>query len=188
MSHSSETTRRTLLQLVGGLTTASLLPALPRADATKPAPTGKPGDFDFLSGEWKIDHRWFDGEKWLEFEGEATVVSMLEGAVSVEELRIPARDFFGIGLRLLDSSSKLWADYWIPSGAALIEPPPAWGSFVDGIGLWESDGKDGEQPIISRGAWDQITKNSCRWYSAVSRDDGKSWQESWVMKWRRAGR
>lgn len=188
MNPPSETTRRTLLQLVGGLTTASLLPARARADAAKPAPTGKPGDFDFLSGEWKIHHRWFDGQTWLEFDGEATVVGMLDGKVSVEELRIPARGFFGIGLRLLDESSKLWADYWIPSGTGLFEPPPAWGSFVDGVGLWDSDGMDGETAIISRGSWDQIKKDACRWYSASSRDDGKTWEESWVMQWRRSRR
>ena len=67
----------------------------------------------------------------------------------------------------------------------IVGSVPAWGSFVDGVGLWDGDDKDGETPIIVRGAWDQITPRSCRWYQAVSRDDGKTWEDSWVMHWTR---
>ena len=52
------------------------------------------------------------------------------------------------------------------------------GRVVDGSG----------KPLIVRGCWDKITPSSCRWYQATSKDDGKSWEESWVMDWqRRAG-
>ena len=108
---------------------------------------------------------------------------LLGGVASVEELRIPARGFSGMGLRLLDLENKLWADYWVNAKSGVLVPPPAWGSFVDGVGLWESEDTDGAVPIIVRGAWDQITSNSCRWYQASSRDAGRSWQESWVMHW-----
>ena len=37
---------------------------------------------------------------------------ILGGTVSVEELRIPARQFSGMGLRLLDPVRRLWADHW----------------------------------------------------------------------------
>jgi hypothetical protein len=68
----------------------------------------------------------------------------------------------------------------------VLAPPPSWGSFVDGVGLWDGDDMEGDMPTIVRGAWDEITKKSCRWYQAVSRDDGQSWEEIWVMKWKRA--
>ena len=70
------------------------LPAKPRA--------GKPGDFDFLAGEWRIRHRMLTAKGWIRFEGEATCWTILKGVGSVEELRIPARDFSGMGLRMLD--------------------------------------------------------------------------------------
>lgn len=181
-----ELARRTLLHLAAGLSLAGSVPlARPRADAKKPAPTGKKGDFDFLTGEWKIHHRWYDGAQWLEFDGEATVHGLLEGLGSIEELRIPARNFFGLGLRLLDTQQKLWADYWIPGETGVLEPSPAWGSFVDGVGHWDGDDQEGEQKRIQRGCWDRITKKSCRWFSATSRDDGATWQENWVMDWQR---
>ena len=75
---------------------------------------GKPGDFDFLQGEWKIAHQRPKANspgEWDHFEGEATCWSILGGIASIEELRIPARNFSGMGLRLLDSEKKLWSDF-----------------------------------------------------------------------------
>jgi len=147
--------------------------------------TGKPGDFDFLMGEWKIRHRRLKDNQWDEFEGEASVSGILGGVASVEELRIPARDFSGMGLRLLDVERKLWADYWANPDNGILNPP-AWGSFVDGVGTWDSHDTDGATPIIVRGVWDRITPDSCRWFQAVSRDDGRTWEENWIMHWQRA--
>jgi hypothetical protein len=179
--------RRSVLQIAAGLAVAA--PAgLAGANtaAAKPAPTGKPGDFDFLSGRWKIKNQRLKDGGWDRFDGEATVYALLAGVASVEELRIPERNFSGMGLRLLDVEQKLWADHWVNSRSGVLTPPPAWGSFVDGVGLWDSDDTERDQPIIVRGAWDQITPSSCRWYQAVSRDGGKTWKENWVMHWTRA--
>lgn len=187
MHHANPFERRTLLQLAAGLAAAGVaLPARARADAAKPKPTGKLGDFDFLSGDWKIENRYLRDGKWDEFPGEAHVHGLLDGLVSVEELRIPARNFHGMGLRILDLEQKLWADYWVAAESGVLAPPPVWGSFVDGVGVWDEDSVDGEQSVIMRGVWDEITKSSCRWYSAVSHDDGKTWEDIWVMKWKRA--
>lgn len=153
--------------------------------ATLPAATGKPGDFDFLSGFWKIRHRQLKDAVWDEFEGEATVYGILGGTVSVEELRIPARNFSGMGLRLLDPERRLWADHWVNAKSCVLRGEPTWGSFVDGVGIWDADDSDNGTPIIVRGVWDRITADSCRWYQAVSRDGGKTWQENWIMDWNR---
>lgn len=184
--------RRTVLQMAAGLASAgapalgaTATPATPKK-AAPPAATGKPGDFDFLSGEWKIRHQRMNGGAWDRFEGEATVHGILGGIGSVEELRIPARNFSGMGLRLLDVERRLWADYWVNAKGGVLTPPPGWGSFVGGVGTWDSDEVDGEQPIIVRGVWDRITPKGCRWYQATSRDGGTSWQEHWVMDWSRA--
>ncbi len=185
---SSPFQRRTLLQMAAGL--AALGPLAARsasAAAAKPSATGKPGDFAFLTGNWKIKHRKLKADKtWDLFEGEATVVELLGGIASVEELRIPARGFSGMGLRLLDVERKLWADFWVNAKSGVLTPPPSWGSFVDGVGIWDSDDVDGKKPIIVRGVWDQTTPTSCRWYQAVSRDDGKTFEKNWIMEWTRA--
>lgn len=188
---SSDLERRTLLQLAAGLAVGGALGLTggARAAAVPPAATGKPGDFDFLTGEWKIKNRQRKGHEWDLFNGEATVVGILGGIASIEELRIPERNFSGMGLRLLDRERKLWADFWVNSQSGVLQPPPAWGSFTNGVGTWDGDDVDGNgKPIVVRGCWDRITPTSCRWYQAVSRDDGRSWEENWVMDWTRRNR
>lgn len=184
----SDIQRRSLLQATASLAaagSAAMAAAQPAPSSTTPAATGKPGDFDFLSGHWKIENRRLKDGSWDVFDGEATVHGLLGGVASVEELRIPARNFSGMGLRLLDVERKLWADFWVNAKSGVLTPPPSWGSFVDGVGTWDAEDKDGDAPVIYRGVWDQISAKGCRWYQASSRDNGRSWQQSWVMKWTR---
>ncbi|MBP7913707.1 MAG: hypothetical protein KAZ63_00050 [Vitreoscilla sp.] len=178
--------RRSVLQITAGLAAASTAVfGNASAAASPPKPTGQPGDFAFLTGEWRIKNRQFKNGAWEAFDGEATVYGILAGVGSVEELRIPSRNFSGMGLRLLDVERKLWADHWVNAKSGVLTPPPSWGSFVDGVGIWDADDQEGDTPVIYRGVWDQITASSCRWYQASSRDGGASWQESWVMHWTR---
>lgn len=158
------------------------------------APAGKPGEFDFLAGEWKIRHRRLKtpgSDDWDEFEGEATCWTILGGVGSVEELRIPARDFSGMGLRLLDvgqpdPKQRLWSDFWVNAKSGVLTTPGTTGTFADGAGTFLADDMDGDTPIKVRGVWDRITPTSCRWHQAISRDGGKTWEGNWFMDWTRA--
>jgi hypothetical protein len=180
-------------------TTASDDKSQPEAAApggAKPASvtpgTGKPGEFDFLAGEWKIKHRRLKTpgpsaatKEWDEFEGEATCFTILAGVGSVEELRIPSRGFSGMGLRLLDVENKVWNDFWVNAKSGVLTTPGQTGGFENGVGTFGADDMDGDKPIKVKGVWDQITPNSCRWWQAVSWDDGKTWEQNWVMEWMR---
>ena len=159
------------------------LPPLPAA----PTP-GKPGDFDFLTGEWRIHHRQPKAgtDEWIEFDGEATVHAILAGVGSVEELRIPARNFSGLGLRLLDVEKKVWADHWVNAKSGVMTAPGVSGSFENGVAIFVSEDQEDGKPVKWLGVWDLITPKSCRWRQAVSRDGGKTWQQTWIMDWRRA--
>jgi hypothetical protein len=160
------------------------VPPLP----AQPTP-GKPGDFDFLAGEWRIQHLWRSGPdgEWIEFAGEATCWTILGGVASVEELRIPARDFHGMGLRLLDVSQRVWSDHWVNARSGVLARDGQRGSFENGVGIFIGDDVLDGRPIKAGGLWDQITPTSCRWRQVVSRDGGKTWEHTWVMQWRRAG-
>lgn len=157
--------------------------------AAVPQPAGKPGEFDFLSGSWKISHRRLNSpaaKEWDEFPGEATCWSILGGICSIEELRIPARKFSGMGLRLLDVEKRVWSDFWVNAPSGVLTTPGTTGGFTNGVGIFEADEMDGDKPIKVRGVWDRITPVSCRWYQAVSRDAGKTWDTNWSMDWTRA--
>lgn len=208
MSERSEgVDRRTVLKaaaaiLVGGIGLAAAAgqaagspppaPAAPvpsGAGSEQAVPPGKPGDFAFLAGEWRIRHRRRKAagkDEWDEFEGEATCWTILGGVGSVEELRIPARGFSGMGLRLLDVEKHVWSDFWVNARSGVLTTPGTTGGFVDGVGTFAADDMDGERPIRVKGVWDQITPVSCRWYQAVSWNGGKTWEENWIMHWVRA--
>lgn len=184
--------RRLLLQAAASL---ALVPAAAGATtvakataaAAAPSPPGKPGDFDFLAGEWTIRHRRRKEGDWDEFDGEATCWTLLGGVGSVEELRIPARGFSGMGLRLLDVGTQQWSDFWVNAKSGVLTTPGMTGYFRDGVGTFTAEDSDDGQPILVRGVWDRITPRSCRWHQAVSRDGGRSWQENWFMDWSRVG-
>ena len=126
---------------------SSLIPAAVSA-AINPAPVGRPGDFDFLTGEWRIHNKFREGETWIEFPGEATVVAILGGIASVEELRIPARGFSGMGLRLLDVEKKVWSDHWVNAKSGVVAVPGQLGVFEGGVGTFLSEGEGASGPEL----------------------------------------
>jgi hypothetical protein len=186
--------RRNLVSAGAVLPLATLLPAIGSAQpmtfdpipALPKTPTpGKPGDFDFLSGEWRIKNRSIVNGTWLEYDSEATVYGILKGICSVEELRIPARDFSGMGLRLLDVQKREWSDFWVNAKSGVLTSPGQIGSFENGAGIFTSDYEDKGKQMKSAGVWDLITPKSCRWRQAVSADGGKTWEHNWIMDWTR---
>ena len=187
--------QRRALIAAGG---AALLPACatgapvsapPSFDPMPPLPTtptpGRPGDFNFLTGEWRIHNRSIVNGAWLEYEGEATVYGILAGVGSVEELRIPSRNFSGMGLRLLDVENRVWSDHWVNARSGVVTTPGQLGSFENGAGIFVTDDVDNGQPVKYAGVWDLITPTSCRWRQASSRDGGQSWDQNWIMNWTR---
>jgi hypothetical protein len=188
----SDIARRTVLQTAALAAIGQIIAAPSTASAAAPtqAAIGKPGDFNFLAGEWRIKHRRLKNEstgEWDVFEGEATCWTVLEGVASIEELRIPARNFSGMGIRICDVEKHVWADFWINSRSGVLTPPGLMGTFQNGVGTFIADDMDGDKPIKVRGVWDRIVPGkSHRWYQAVSRDGGKTWAENWSMDWLRA--
>lgn len=175
--------RRTVLKGAAAMAVAKLALGSEAAVAAGRAATG---DFAFLTGEWRIANRMKQGESWIDFPGEATVHALLGGNASVEELRIPARNFSGIGLRLYDPAAGVWNDHWINGQVRTVGGAMS-GTFENGVGTFLSEETDGGRTIKARGVWDRITANSCRWHQAVSRDGGATWDMGWEMHWTRVG-
>lgn len=157
-----------------------------------PLPTavapGAPGDFDWLTGEWRIAHRQKrqNGE-WISFNGEATCRSVMGGVGHVEDLRIPERNFNGMGLRLLDLETHVWSDYWVNAQSGVLGAAGLTGGFQNGVGMFTADDTESPTPMKYAGVWDLITPTSHRWRQGMSTDGGRTWEFSWIMDWRRVG-
>jgi hypothetical protein len=195
-SQIEDSARRAMLQTSAGLiaaATSATYASAPKNNSSSstqskpPAESiaiGKPGDFNFLAGEWRIDHRRLKSPgEWDEFKGEATCWTLLNGVASIEELRIPSRNFSGMGVRVLDVEKKIWSDFWVNAKSGVLAPPGLTGTFKDGVGTFEADDEDNGKKIRVAGIWDRITPKSCRWRQGVSRDGGKTWEYSWFMDW-----
>jgi hypothetical protein len=174
--------RRALLQAAAGLGAAAT------AGASAAKPPGRPGDFAFLSGEWRIHNRRpkKDGSGFDEFPGEATVHELLGGVCSIEELRIPVKGFAGIGLRLLNLETQVWHDHWVNAKSGVMTVPGQTGHFADGVGSFGATDEWEGKPLLIRGIWDRVTPKSCRWQQATSKDGGATWVTDWEMDWTRA--
>lgn len=61
------------------MTTGISVAAEDTKTAPRTVPEGRPGDFAFLTGEWRIHNRFRENGTWIEFPGEATVVAILGG-------------------------------------------------------------------------------------------------------------
>jgi hypothetical protein len=170
--------------------TATHASAAERLDPIPPLPTtptpGKPGDFHFLHGEWRIAQRKLKADgTWDVFEGEATCWTILGGVGSVEELRIPARNFSGMGLRTLDVEKRVWSDFWVNAKSGVLTTPGMTGSFENGAGIFFTDDPEAGAGVKYAGIWDKITPTSCRWRQASTKDSGRTWEQSWIMEWTR---
>ncbi|HEV7765654.1 MAG TPA: hypothetical protein VGQ76_11680 [Thermoanaerobaculia bacterium] len=180
--------RRSLLVSAAGVAVGLALNVSAQTSTTAEAEEeaqGKPGDFDFLAGNWKISHRQLKGKEWDEYKGEATCWTVLGGVASIEELRIPARNFSGMGVRVLDVEKRVWSDFWVNARSGVLGCPGLTGVFKKGVGTFTAEEMDNGQPILARGVWDRITPTSCRWHQAVSRDGGKTWEPNWFMDWQK---
>lgn len=161
----------------------------PRFDPVPPLPAtpspGQAGDFGFLDGHWRIRHLKRRTDHWDRFEGEARCWSILGGVGHVEELLIPARDFSGLGLRMLDVAQRRWFDHWVNARSGVVTTPGQPGGFENGAGLFSSTYEDEGKPMLSMGIWDCIGAGVCRWRQVFSADGGATWTHDWVMHWRR---
>ncbi len=187
---SSDLKRRTLLKSAAAMVVGQVAMQSQSLGATvaNSKPTGKPGDFDFLAGKWKIKNRRLKAlgtDQWEEFDGESTCWTIMGGLGSIEELRIPVGSYLGMGLRLLDVEQKIWNDFWISSKSGILTTPGQTGAFENGVGTFIADELDGDKPIKVKGVWDRISPNSCRWYQSISTDGGSTWQDQWFMDWTR---
>lgn len=176
------------------MTSTATNAASAQAAPTAPAPallpvtgTAARGDFDFLTGEWRIKIRKFDtsGPNGHQVrDASATVHRVLNGMGSIEELRNGDGSMWGMGVRVLHPNDNQWADHWTSAQDGVVNPPQL-GTFIDGAGIFFADDRDGDTPIKIRAVWDQITPTSCRWYQTMSRNGGESYERDWYMNWTR---
>jgi hypothetical protein len=150
---------------------------------------GNPHDFDFLVGTWtvvnrRLRQRGVGSSDWDEFEAEYRGWSLLDGWVSVDEMRVASRGFSGCSLRTLDRAAQRWSIYWVDSTDGRLFPP-VHGGFDGARGEFHGEDVDDGRPVRVRYRWTLEGPDAARWEQAFS-PDGVAWETNWVMQFRRA--
>ena len=150
---------------------------------------GRLNDFEFLVGRWNVANRRLrerhtGTDDWYEFDATYQNWSLLDGGVSVDEMRCPSRGFSGCTLRTLDRAAQRWSIYWINSTSGTLFPP-VHGGFAGDHGEFYGDDVDDGRPVKVRFVWTRLGRDAARWEQAFS-FDGREWETNWVMEFSRA--
>jgi hypothetical protein len=159
---------------------------------TNSTATSGPRDFDFLSGEWRVRHRYLrvqaDRRDWVELEGTCRNRALMEGAANLEEhvFNTTAGTSRGLALRAYDPKTARWSIWWLDGRTPTNDlGPPVEGHFDNGVGTFYADVTLDGKPVRTRFIWSNITATSARWEQAYSSDAGKTWETNWVMEFQR---
>jgi hypothetical protein len=178
-----------------GLLAAVSIPA--PADAAPPAArTGAAmeasglHDFDFMFGDWRVQHRVPKAgtHEWTAFDGTSTTRPIMGGAGNLEDnvLNRDGGSYRAAAVRAYDAKTALWAIWWVdgrnPHGSL---DPPVKGRFENGVGRFYSDYVQNGKPMRLRYTWTHATPTRAHWEQAASSDGGATWATNWTMEFTR---
>jgi hypothetical protein len=149
-------------------------------------------DFDFLIGEWTVQHRRLverlvgSGE-WQVFGGRAQVRRLMDGQGNVDdnEVDIPSGPYRAVSLRSFDPATGQWSIWWLDARHPHRLDVPVKGSFHDGVGTFLADDVLDGRPIRVRFLWRDTGTPNPVWEQAFSADGGASWETNWTMRFSR---
>ncbi len=177
-----------------GALIAAALPAAARSADQNPAaqqsiaPRDGQRDFDWEIGTWKTQLRRLKNPlsggspQWVEYTGTTVVRKVWDGRANLVELNVNSKDgpIQALSLRLYNPKTRLWSLNFANQRVGEISLPPPTGTFENGRGVFYSEEKLGDRPILVRFIMFDIKPNSARFEQAYSADNGKTWEVNWI--------
>ena len=156
-----------------------------------PSSASSSHDFDFLVGNWKLEHeklkaRLVNCTEWEKLVTYATDSNGLEGVGNFDTdwSTFDGKRWEGRTIRLFNPKTRLWSLYWIDSNRGTMDPPVV-GSFQGNIGYFFGKDVYHGKPVLVVFRWDKTDPNNPIWSQALSQDDGKTWEWNWYNVLRR---
>ena len=149
------------------------------------------GDFSFLDGRWRIEHRKLAGRlcgstRWTTFESQFEHQTLLGGLASFDKTwtKLDGKPFEGVTLRTFEPATREWTIFWMD----IDHPTPT----EQVRGVWEGDrglfyGTDpvNGEPAQMRFSWTRLAPDRARWEQAHRRTDADDWETDWIMDFHR---
>ena len=152
-----------------------------------------PSDFDFIIGDWHVQHRRLDErfvncQTWTAFEGRSSTVKILGGFGNLEDnlLQFPGGAFHAVAMRSYAPTTRQWSIWWLDGRNPSHLDVPVVGSFDKGVGTFLANDVLAGQPIQVRFIWDPVSGPEPRWEQAFSADAGQTWETNWTMRFSKA--
>lgn len=151
-----------------------------------------PPDFDFVMGDWTVEHRRLKErlaqcDEWIEFDGAMSTCKILGGFGNLEDniLRFPDGEVRAVALRSYDPLTKTWAIWWLDGRFPGRLDIPVVGGFQEGVGTFFAKDTLAGMPITVRFIWRRANSDELHWEQAFSADEGITWETNWTMHFRR---
>lgn len=151
------------------------------------------GDFDFLYGRWRVQHRRLKERlagctEWETFGGHCLAMGLMAGLGNVDDnvLELPGGTYRAAALRSFDPATRNWSIWWLDARMPGQIDVPVVGRFEGGVGTFLANEMLRSQPIVVRFQWSRTDTASPRWEQAFSPDGGKTWETNWEMDFTRA--
>jgi hypothetical protein len=150
-------------------------------------------DFDFLIGDWIVQHRRLKerltgSQEWVVFEGTTSVRKILGGIGNADDnvIGLPGDSYRALSLRTFDAQKGRWSIWWLDGRHPGQLDVPVVGVFEDGVGTFYAEDTLDGRPIRVRFRWTETGTNAPVWEQAFSPDGGESWETNWTMHFTRA--
>jgi quinol monooxygenase YgiN len=150
---------------------------------------GERGDFDFLAGDWRVEHRKLrhrlkGSDAWDTIGGTARGYALLDGVISADEFSFENSAEKGGTFRHLDLAARQWSIYWTTSLSGALGSP-VHGGFSGNRGeFYGADVEDGVEVLV-RYIWSECDSDHPRWEQAFSANAGQTWETNWIMEFHR---
>lgn len=149
-------------------------------------------DFDFLHGQWRVEHRRLRERlrgrtEWDRFDGTCTAQPLLGGHGNVDDnlLHLPGGSYRAATLRAHDPRTGRWSIWWLDGRHPHRLDVPVVGSFENGVGTFLADDVLDGHAIRVRFRWADTGIASPGWEQAFSADGGTTWEVNWTMRFHR---
>ena len=144
----------------------------------------KPLSYDFWIGIWDVT--WDEGQGKIG-KGTNTIEAILDGKVIQENFQISegqSKGYKGKSMTVYNPNTKLWKQAWTDNN----------GGYIDFTGDFDEGGnpifktattKKGDQQVVSRMVFKEITTDSFTWDWEGSKDGGETWTLNWRISYKR---
>lgn len=150
--------------------------------------------FDFLIGDWDVNATRFkdDGTPLFQYKASWTAIYLNGGRMIMDDFKALAPTGQPISSYVTLRTYSEVTHRWEMTGLQALQPSGStewYGVAKDGEMLLDVLGKDAAgNSIKTKIRFFDIAKNSFSWESSMSRDDGKSWSKTAVLRASRAAK